>query len=45
MLDLELRPGSTPVLVGRDEAAAQPFDIALPTRNATGRRCWSSPAR
>ncbi|HEY6555420.1 MAG TPA: transglutaminase domain-containing protein [Vicinamibacteria bacterium] len=45
MLDLEVRPDSTPVLVGRATAPVQPFDIALPTRSATGRRCWSSPAR
>ncbi len=45
MLDLELRPGSTPVLVGRATAAAQPFEIALPRRDASGRGCWSSPAR
>jgi hypothetical protein len=45
MLDLELRPGSTPVLVGRSTAAALPFEIALPTHDASGRGCWSSPAR
>jgi transglutaminase-like putative cysteine protease len=45
MLDLELRPGSTPVLVGRDTAAPVPFEIALPSHDASGRGCWSSPAR
>jgi Transglutaminase-like superfamily len=45
MLELDLRPGSTPVLVGRSTVAAQPFEIALPSHDASGRRCWSSPAR
>jgi Transglutaminase-like superfamily len=45
MLDLELRPGSTPVLVGNATAAPVPFEIALPTHDGSGRRCWSSPAR
>jgi transglutaminase-like putative cysteine protease len=45
MLELEVRPGSTPVLVGRATAAAQPFEFSLPKRDATGRHCWSSPAR
>jgi hypothetical protein len=45
LLDLDLRPGSTPVLVGNATAAAAPFDIALPTHDGSGRRCWSSPAR
>jgi len=45
MLDLDLRPGSTPVLVGQARVAAQPFAIALPRHDASGPRCWSSPAR
>jgi Transglutaminase-like superfamily len=46
MLDLDLRPGSTPVLVGRAATGAEPsFAIALPRRDASGRGCWSSPAR
>lgn len=45
MLDLELRADSTPVLVGRATAPAQPFEIALPRPDATGRGCWSSPSR
>ncbi len=45
MLDLDLRPGSTPVLVGQATVAPEPFAIALPRRDASGPRCWSSPAR
>ncbi len=45
MLDLEVRPGSTPVLVGRATAATEPFEFTLPKRDASGRHCWSSPAR
>lgn len=43
VLDLELRPGSTPVLVGRPAADRRPLQIALPRRNAGGRYCWSRP--
>jgi transglutaminase-like putative cysteine protease len=45
MLDLDLRPGSTPVLVGRATGDPAPFAIALPRHDASGRGCWSSPAR
>jgi transglutaminase-like putative cysteine protease len=44
ILDLELRPGSTPVLVGRPAERA-PLSLSLPRRDGTGRGCWSSPAR
>jgi transglutaminase-like putative cysteine protease len=45
VLALDLQAGSTPVLVGRAQPAAQPFDIVLPRREASGRSCWSSPGR
>jgi hypothetical protein len=44
--DLELRPGATPILVGRPAATdLRPLDIPLPRRDGTGRGCWSSPRR
>jgi transglutaminase-like putative cysteine protease len=45
VLDVELRPGSTPILVGRPTADLQPLDLPLPRRDGEGRTCWSSPAR
>lgn len=43
ILDLELRPGSVPVLVGRDTTALGPIDLPIPRREAGG--CWSQPSR
>jgi transglutaminase-like putative cysteine protease len=45
MLEVAIRPGANPVLVGRSEAPARPFEIAIPRRQGGGRTCWSSPAR
>jgi len=45
VVDLELRPGSTPILVGRPAADLRPLDLALPRRDGSGRGCWSSPGR
>jgi transglutaminase-like putative cysteine protease len=45
VLDVELAPGSTPVLVGRKPADRTPIALTLPHRDGTGRACWSSPAR
>lgn len=45
VLDLELRPGSVPILVGREATDLRPLDIALPRREGSGRGCWSSPGR
>jgi transglutaminase-like putative cysteine protease len=45
VLDVELRPGSTPILVGRPTADLQPLDLPLPRRDGEGPSCWSSPAR
>jgi transglutaminase-like putative cysteine protease len=44
ILDVELRPGAVPVLVGRDTAALGSFDIPLPSREGGG-GCWSQPPR
>jgi hypothetical protein len=43
VLDVELRPGSTPVLVGRAASDLRPLDLPLPRRDGGG--CWSSPRR
>ena len=45
VVHLELRPGSTPILVGRSAADLRPLDLALPRRDGSGRGCWSSPRR
>jgi transglutaminase-like putative cysteine protease len=45
ILDVELRPGANPVLVGRTASDLRPLDIPLPHRDGTGRSCWSSPGR
>jgi len=45
ILDVELRPGANPVLVGRAASDLRPLDIPLPHRDGTGRSCWSSPGR
>jgi transglutaminase-like putative cysteine protease len=41
VLEMEMAPGTAPILVGRD-TAARPFDIAIPSRGAR-RGCWSKP--
>jgi transglutaminase-like putative cysteine protease len=43
VLEVRLRPGSTPVLVGRAASDLRPLDLALPRRERDG--CWSSPRR
>ena len=45
ILDLDLQPGATPVLVGRSAQDTRPLDIPLPRRDGSGARCWSSPQR
>jgi transglutaminase-like putative cysteine protease len=45
VLDVELRPGSTPVLVGRPAGDTRPLDLPLPRRDPGARGCWSSPGR
>ena len=44
ILDVQLRPGSNPVLVGRAASDLRPLDLPLPRRDGAGRGCWSSPA-
>jgi transglutaminase-like putative cysteine protease len=43
ILDVELRPGANPVLVGRAANDLRPLDLPLPRRDGSGRGCWSSP--
>jgi transglutaminase-like putative cysteine protease len=43
ILDVELRPGAVPVLVGRESADLSPLDLPLPRRDAGG--CWTSALR
>lgn len=43
ILDVELRPGANPVLVGRAASDLRPMDLPLPRREHGG--CWSSPGR
>jgi transglutaminase-like putative cysteine protease len=43
VLDVELREGAVPVLVGRAAADLRPLELALPRRDRGG--CWSSPPR
>jgi transglutaminase-like putative cysteine protease len=43
VLDLELVPGSTPILVGRASNDVTPLAIPLPERQPGG--CWSTPSR
>jgi transglutaminase-like putative cysteine protease len=45
ILDVELRPGANPVLVGQAASDLRPLDIPLPRRDGSGRGCWSSPGR
>ncbi len=41
VVDLEVAPNSTPILVGRQDAEAVQFSIPLPRRQECG--CWASP--
>ena len=45
VLEVELRPGSTPILVGRTATDLRPLDLPLPRRDGEGPSCWSSPGR
>jgi len=40
VLDVDVRPGSTPILVGREASDLRPLEIALPRRG--GRGCWAA---
>lgn len=41
VLDVDVEPNSTPILVGRRDADLRPLEIALPQRQNCG--CWASP--
>jgi transglutaminase-like putative cysteine protease len=45
ILDVELRPGANPILVGQAANDLRPLDIPLPRRDDGARGCWSSPRR
>jgi transglutaminase-like putative cysteine protease len=45
ILDVELRPGANPILVGRPATDRRPLDLPLPRPDGSGRGCWSSPGR
>jgi transglutaminase-like putative cysteine protease len=45
ILDVELRPGANPILVGRTAGDLRPLDVPLPRRDGGRRGCWSSPGR
>jgi transglutaminase-like putative cysteine protease len=45
ILDVELRPGANPILVGQAASDLRPLDIPLPRRDGGSRGCWSSPGR
>jgi transglutaminase-like putative cysteine protease len=46
ILELQVKEGSTPVLVGATNAQdTQPIDIPMPARDGGGGSCWSSPPR
>ena len=38
VVEVDVKPGSTPILVGRSDANAEPLSIPLPRRQACG--CW-----
>jgi len=41
VLDVDVEPNSTPILVGRTSTDARPLELALPQRQNCG--CWASP--
>ncbi|HUG52196.1 MAG TPA: transglutaminase domain-containing protein [Vicinamibacteria bacterium] len=43
VLEVAVKPGSTPVLVGRPAQDLTPLDISIPRRDA-GSGCWSQPS-
>jgi hypothetical protein len=45
ILDLETKPGSTPVLVGAAQSDQRPLEIPIPKHDGSGTHCWSSPSR
>lgn len=45
IVEIQSKPGYTPILVGRPDGGFQPLDLALPSREGGGPTCWSRPAR
>jgi hypothetical protein len=45
ILEARVRPGTTPVLLGRAARDTRPIEIAFPRREGGGPTCWSRPAR
>jgi len=45
ILEVKAKPGSVPVLVGREAPESRPLDPSIPRRGGGGRRCWSSVPR
>jgi hypothetical protein len=45
VLDMELRPGSVPILVGAPSQDMRPPSLALPHRQAGPASCWARPER
>jgi hypothetical protein len=45
VLDIELRPGSVPILVGAPSQDLRPPSLALPHRQAGPASCWARPER
>jgi hypothetical protein len=43
IVELELAPNSTPILVGRGAMDASPLSLPIPVR--AGLTCWASPLR
>jgi hypothetical protein len=43
VLDVQMDPQFTPVLVGAEQAAPPPFALPLPSRTGGGNSCWSRP--
>jgi transglutaminase-like putative cysteine protease len=41
VLDVELRPGSTPILVGDRDAVLPPLELPLTGPEGAGRSCWA----
>jgi hypothetical protein len=41
ILEVRLRAGTTPVLVGRAPLDTRPISVPLPRRDGGGRACWS----
>jgi transglutaminase-like putative cysteine protease len=45
IVEMEQKPGFTPILVGRADGGFAPIDLPFQRRGAAGPTCWSRPAR